>query len=574
MVFLFVEGIQILGVELRPAVAKAVSHIALGKVARIQLGSRHAAQPHTPALLIVVADKIEDRAYVELALLALFGGWHIAGQCHLADTFYRLERRQTCQFHLQAVEHGFLKGQLYGPLAVPHTAEYFGGTGAHHMIDSGPENAVGQRLGTIVEPVVAAYRHPVGIKFLQFLVDIQTAEDVLPVRHIVAVVGTGKMLLDGEVAHKVQIHPRRHRHRIARHTVGAVQCNIQLPGETVALLVGGHKRQLHTGHAVHLHGVGNVVVVKSDGHGRRQRAYKMVEHQLDVGIVYFKLSEHGRQALVYAFLPQGLVDTLHAVARHIGAVLARLAAVGLFHHGLAHRNRQNRSGIERGLVDILLQKRQVFPKPVLSKVGVEIVQGQRQLLIHIAAVALLAYQAVAVAVFDGLLGKLHGRIVPTLVAFPPPPFRSHHHLFECLHLGRHLYLHAAFHHPSHKGYFLGLVAHHAQLHFGVALGVGQRETPVHVAAGAYVGTLKTHLHKRQLLSRKSVNHTTLQPCFLHLFRFFVLVGFLHLVGLSHRRCPRHKQQQCHHRYLTPPAAMQPPAEVCPPPFYQQPCVPS
>ena len=512
MAVLVVEGVGIGEATLGALVAEAVGGVALEEVAGVEFGLCHAAETHTPALLMVEAEDVEHRTDVELALAALVGGGDVAAGEHFAGVFNGLEFRQACEFNPHAVEYGLLGGKLdgspFGELALV----------AHEVLarqgDLGletGEEAVGEHLHGVAEVVAGVDAHLVDVELLDVLGDVHAAVGVAAVREIAAEGVAVEGLDDGEVAHEVEVDVGGDGHDVLGEGEGAVgvEGDVHAAGEAVALLVGGDEGELDAFLPVDEGGVGDVELVEGDGEDGREGAGEVVEHELDVAIVDVDGVEHGTDILVDALVAEHLVESFHTLAGDKAARLLGALAVAFLGEELAHGDDQDGCGVELGLVDVLLEEVEFAPEALAFEVGVEIVERHGEALVDVAAVVRLGFDAVLFLVVDDLPDEVDGGVVLAgilVLAFlggnlhGAKGFTAGHHLDGDAFLG---FAALDFH-------LLRLVAHHAEADGGVALVVGDGEAAVHVGLGADGGAVEDNLHEGDGLVGLGVAHAALQ----------------------------------------------------------------
>ena len=193
--FLFVEAVRELDVVFPLAVLHAVSQVAAGKPLGVEVGSRHAADPHAEALEFVRTERRIHRTEVELARLAVFPRRNVSGDKNLGRFDDDVEDGHFPHLRQQIIKGAFLLTE--GNMAVLHPEGIGTSHGTLRHMDFAQEIEDGIALGDL-EFVFIVVSQVVGIELLRPLDDVEVD---------VGVLGIKVWICNGEVYGKRDLSP-------------------------------------------------------------------------------------------------------------------------------------------------------------------------------------------------------------------------------------------------------------------------------------------------------------------------------------------------------------------------------
>ena len=414
VIFLFVEAVRELDVVFPLAVLHAVSQVAAGKPLGVEVGSRHAADPHAEALEFVRAERRIHRTEVELARLAVFPRRDVSGDKNLGRFDDDVEDGNLPHLREQIIKGAFLLAER--DMAVLHPE----GIGTSHStlrhMDFAQEIEDGIALGNL-EFVFIVVSQVVGIELLRSLNDVEVDVGVLGIKHPGAIRHLLELLVDAELIDEVQVDVGRRIEGKFLQRIASVEHHVEATGKPIALAIDRHECQIDALVPGHVHRVHDVIFIIGSGQRRGKRADEAVQQYLNVVVEDVDALEYLVEVGADAPFVERLIDTLLAAGDGDELLRFRLLAVIFIDDGFADREGKDRFPVEFRRVEVVLDEVELAREVVLLEIGTEIVEREGELLVHLYLILVFRLDTVLVFMLDDFFDEFHGRIVPPAVAF-------------------------------------------------------------------------------------------------------------------------------------------------------------
>ena len=244
-------------------------------------------------------------------------------------------------------------------------------------------------------------------------------------------------MLDGEVAHEIEVDVRRYVDGVFLEPESAVIHDIQVSRKTVTLRVHRHERQVNTRITVHHDGIHDIVLVERYCERRTERRYEPVEQQVHAVVVDIYILEDGVDVLLEGLRTDHALDTENTflVQHFLLPVRAFLVVFGV--QVLADTHRHVRIDTRR--VNVFLHKREITPERFLP-VHLDVVQRKRHAAVAFCRVLIYGCHAERVLAGDHVLDQFYSRVaLATVVALAV--LGSHHYILQSVHIRSQLHLH-------------------------------------------------------------------------------------------------------------------------------------
>ena len=403
---LLVERIFHLSQIFHLLVLETIRHIAFEEPVGVEIGCRLRRSSQTHTVNVVAGNNRIDRTDVHLARMVLGTRFHkVFNQCFQAEENV-LESLDIGQLGNESAHVAFGFGQFLGTIAVPEVIVTHHGV---HVLDFLPlllEYTFLSFQETVIGITGDTTHHEASAE------EVQLAKHVVRHLHPFARGEGTKLLLNGHGFYKVHIRLLGQVQYALLQTIGGVRQNIERTRETEVLRIVGHKAELETLVLFHVSGIHDIIAVEADT-VVRNRTIERILQQTDTVLVHIHILENILQyrsehvTRIEKLVHPRRVDTFDDML-----LALRILAVDNLRQCLVHRKREDVLVNLRTIFHLLTEERILLKEFGFAKrVGRNVIQSQRQLLIYIIIIVVLLLEVVQFLTGHHFFHQFHGRVV-------------------------------------------------------------------------------------------------------------------------------------------------------------------